>query len=673
MKVLLSWLREFVELPEDARAIADALTSVGLAVDGVEERDGGDAVLDLDITTNRVDAMNAYGVARELSVFYRTALKPPATGFAEKGAPAPEAWTVEIEAPDLCPRFCGRVLDVRVGPSPDWLRARLEAVGVRPINNVVDLTNYVMMELGHPSHAFDLAKIPGGRLEVRWARAGEKVATLDGQTRELRPGMGVIAGAEGPLSLAGIMGGASSEVSGATRTVALEAAYWDPLSIRRAAKALGMHTEASHRFERGADPEAPPLALARIAHLAEKIGAGTTRPGLVDRHPRKLPRRTVAFRPARASALLGAPVPAADDRRILGGLGFGVGQPESDALQVEVPTWRGDVSREADLVEEVGRHMGLQRIPSTIPPAGGAEGLRPAQRRDRAIREVLAGAGLTEVITYSFVPAAGPAAHGPALANPLSEDQKVLRGSLVWPGLLATLRTNLRQSRADVRIFETGRVFAPDGGETERVGILVTGAAAPLHPSEPKPRAADFADLKGLLELLAARLGLGAVEIERAGAPELLHAGQGGTVLVGGRRVGYAGALDPARAAEWEARGVVLVAEIDTAALPEAERVRVRALPRHPAVERDVSVLCDAQTPAAEVEAVIRSAAGPRLRSAAVTARFDRPPVPAGRVSLTFRLVFQEPERTLTGEEVQSAMDAVSSALRARGFEIRGE
>ena len=670
MKVLVSWLRDFVELPADAKAIGDALTSVGLAVDGVEPREGGDAVLDLDITTNRVDAMNVYGIARELAVHYRTALKPPAATFGERGTAAAEAWTVEIEAPELCPRFCGRVLDVHIAPSPEWLRARLDAVGVRPINNVVDLTNYVMMELGHPSHAFDLAKIPGGKLVVRWARAGEKVATLDGQTRDVRPGIGVIAGAEGPLALAGIMGGASSEVSEATRTIALEAAYWDPLSVRRASKALGMHTEASHRFERGADPEGPPPALARIAHLAEKIGAGTTRPALLDRNVRPIPRRSVSFRPARATALLGAPVPAADARRILTGLGFTVGSPESDAVAVAVPTWRGDVGREADLIEEVGRHMGLERIPSTIPPAGGAEGLRPRQKRDRAIRDVLAGAGLTETITYSFVPASTAVAQGPALANPLSEDQKVLRGSLVWPGLLATMRTNLRQARTDVRIFEVGRVFDAAGGESERLGLLITGATAPAHPSE-KTRPADFADLKGVLELLAARLGLGPVEIERGAVPSFLHPGQSGALRVAGTVLGYAGALDPARAAEWEARGTVLVAEV--APLPAAERVRVRALPRFPAVERDVSVLCDAQAAASEVEALIRGAAGPRLRSVTATARFDKPPVPAGKVSLTFRLVFQDPARTLTGEEVQSAMDAASSALRAHGFEIRGE
>jgi len=668
----VSWLREFVDAPADVRKLGDDLTAAGLAVDGVEIR-GDDAVLDLDITTNRVDAMSVYGVAREVSVLYGVPLKPLPATFQEKGAPAAEAWAVEIQAPDLCPRFCGRVLDVRIGASPDWMRARLEAAGVRPINNVVDLTNYVLMEMGQPSHAFDLAKIPGARLEVRWARAGERVVTLDGQARDLRPGIGVIAGPAGVLTLAGIMGGASTEVSDHTRTIALEAAYWDPLSIRRSAKALGMHTEASHRFERGADPEATPMALARIAHLAERSGAGTTRPGLIDRYVRPIPRRTVSFRPARATALLGAPVAVAEARRILTGLGFAVGKPESDAVQVEVPTWRSDVGREVDLIEEVGRHQGLNRLPSTIPAAGGAEGLRPEQVRDRRMRDVLAGAGLDEVITYSFVPAGGPFPAGPVLANPLSEDHKVLRTSLVWPGLLTVMRTNLRQSRADLRLFEIGRVFESDGGrERGRVAVLLTGAAAPLHHSE-RPRAADFFDLKGVLDVLAARLGVGRLEMAREGAPAFLHPGQSATVRLGERTVGYAGALHPDRAAEWEARGPVFVAEIDIEALPSAAAVRARPLPRFPEVERDLSVVCDAAAAAVDVADVVRAAGGPRLQAAEVTARYDRPPVPPGLVSLTFRLVFQDPSRTLTGDEVQAAMDAVVAALRARGHEIRGE
>src|SRR5262245_27834109 len=316
---------------------------VGLALEGLET-DGKDAVLDLDVTTNRVDAMNVYGLAREVAVIYGLALKPLDVSFTEKGAAA--GLEVTIEAADLCPRFCGRVLDVRMGPSPAWLRDRLEQMGVRPISNVVDLTNYVMLEMGQPSHAFDLAKVPQGRLVVRWAREGERLKTLDGVERTLHPKVGVVAGVDGPLALAGIMGGAASEVSDDTRTVALEAAYWEPLAIRRGARALGMHTEASHRFERGADPEGTAVATARIAHLLEKIGGGTTRPGLVDRVAAPRPRRCVTLRPSRARAVLGVDVPAERSKAILGGLGFAVKDAGAGTVRLEVPKWRSDVARE---------------------------------------------------------------------------------------------------------------------------------------------------------------------------------------------------------------------------------------------------------------------------------------------------------------------------------------
>ena len=304
---------------------------------------------------------------------------------------------------------------------------------MRPIHNVVDLTNYVMMEMGHPSHAFDLARVPEGRLHVRWAREGEALETLDGVTRTLSPRAGVVAGRNAALALAGVMGGASSEVRDSTRTVALEAAYWEPLAIRRAAKALGMHTEASHRFERGADPEGTVVALNRIAHLLEKIGAGSTRPGVVDRVAAPRPRRALSLRPSRLLVVLGAQVSRPRTEAILTGLGFGVKPGPGESIAVEVPSWRGDVGREADLVEEVGRHFGLDKVPSSIPPTSGLGGLGRGQAEERTIRTTLSAAGLTEVVTYAFV---GPSRDGEAsvsLENPLADVQSVLRSSLVVP------------------------------------------------------------------------------------------------------------------------------------------------------------------------------------------------------------------------------------------------
>jgi phenylalanyl-tRNA synthetase beta chain len=672
MKVPVGWLREHVDAPEDPRRIGEELTRVGFALDGLEG-EGDDAVLDLDVGTNRVDAMNVYGLARELAVALGRPLRPLELSFAESGPPAEKALDVSIEAPDLCPRFCARVLDVRVGPSPAWLRARLEKAGVRPIDNVVDLTNYVMLEMGHPSHAFDLARIPSGRLRVRWAREGERLTTLDGVARSLGAGTGVVAGPEEALGLAGIMGGATSEVSEETRVVALEAAYWEPLVIRRAAKALGMHTEASHRFERGADPEGPVAATARIAHLLQKIGAGTTRPGLVDRVASPRRRRTIVLRASRIDGLLGTEVPAARTETILSGLGFALTASGGTAWRVEVPSWRGDVAGEADLVEEVGRHYGLDKIPSALPPSVEVGRLGPGQRQERVIRDVLVGDGLSEVIQYSFV---DPASGGDVrLANPISDQQTVLRSSLAWPGLLEAFETNVRQGRPDVALFEIGRVFFPDAGlprEERHLGLLLSGAFRPPHLAQ-AARAADVFDAKGILEGLTTRLGFGAPGFDTAGErPRFLHPGQSAAVVLENRTIGWMGALRPGVR---EGRESVVVAEIllDSLVSRPAPPERFQPLPRFPEVERDLSVVTAASVPAGDVVEEVRRAAGERLRAVEVKDRYEGPPIPAGRVSLTLSLRYQDPERTLTGEEVQESVETVIRALRAAGREIRGE
>jgi phenylalanyl-tRNA synthetase beta chain len=684
MKVPVSWLKEFVEVPVEVPKLAADLSACGLAVDGVETHEG-DSVLDLDVTTNRVDCMNVYGVAREVSVLYGRPLKPIPADVPEAGAPAAEAFDVAIEAPLLCPRFCARVLDVRVGPSPAWLRERLEKVGVRPISTVVDATNYVMMEMGHPSHAFDLARIPGARLVVRWAGEGEKLTTLDGVERTLGPRQGVVAGRDGALALAGIMGGATSEVGEDTRVVALEAAYWDPLSIRRAARALGMHTEASHRFERGADPEAASLATARIAHLLGKIGAGSARPGLIDRRPAPSAARTAVFRPARANARLGVEVPAGEPERILKGLGFVLeAGPEPGSFTARIPTWRGDVAREVDLIEEVGRHHGLDKVPATLPPAQGAEGLRPAQARLRTLREALAGAGLNEVITYAFVSDRAAGDHVPprvALRNPLSDEQGVLRTSLVVPGLVGVLQLNQRRGRRDAQLFEVGRVFLPGDRpeawpvrEVQRLGLLLSGVHPPPHWSA-RPRKGDVYDAIGLLQLLAQRLGRPEWDV-RAGAPvpAFLHPGQSAAVWSGEASVGYVGRIHPDQAAAWELREETVVAELDLEPLlAPRPAVRVRPLPRFPGVTRDLSVVVPAGLAARTLEEAIRPAAGELLRGVEVTDRYEGPPLLPGTVSLTVMLTYQDPARTLTGDEVQASVRKVVEALRAQGAEIRGE
>jgi len=686
MRVPLGWLREFVPCEVEPRRLADDLTAAGLAVDAILSA-GDETVLELDITTNRVDCMNVYGVAREVAALYGLPLRPVETSLVESGAEAASELDVVIEAPELCGRFCARLLDVRVAPSPAWLRERLEQVGIRAINNVVDLTNYVMIELGQPSHAFDLARIPGGQLVVRWSREGEPLTTLDGSARRLPGRVGVIAGRGGlpALALAGVMGGASSEIGESTRVVALEAAWWDPLAVRRGARALGMHTEASHRFERGADVAAGPPALARLAHLAAKIGAGSVRPGLVERVGAQRKARALVLRPRRVDALLGVEVPPARQTEILAALGFGV-DGQGDAIAVSVPSWRLDVVGEADLAEEVGRHFGIERIPAALPPATRPGFLRRSQQRERRIREVLAGAGLSEVVNHAFVAGGASAASadgsggpdGVRLANPLSEEQDTLRSGLVKPGLLSVLRTNLRLGRRDLGLFELGRVFARDGDgvrEERRLALLLCGSARPPHWSQ-RSSPVDPFDAKGLLELLFERLGEEPPEVDRqTPPPAFLHAGQSYSLRRAGQPLGWAGALHPELRAALELREEVVVAEIATEALLEAApRVaRYAPLDRFPAVQRDLSIVCDAAVPSAEIVERVRTAAGPRLRSLGVVDRYAGERLPAGKLSLTLGLRFQDPERTLTGEEVQAAVDAALRALRAAGFEIRGE
>jgi len=660
VKLPVSWLREMV----------------GFELGGIEGR-GKDAVLDLDVTTNRVDAMNVYGLAREVAVIYSRALRPLELSFEEKGDSATEALEVTIEAPDLCPRFSARVLDVRLGPSPAWLRERLESVGVRPINNIVDVSNYVMFEMGHPSHAFDLARIPQARLRVRWAREGEKLETLDEVERTLGARAGVVAGPESALALAGIMGGASSEVSDETRVVALEAAYWNPLAIRRTAKSLGMHTEASHRFERGADPGGTTVATARIAHLLEKLGAGTTRPGLIDVLPEPLERRKVKLRASRVSLLLGTEISPEECERTLGGLGFDLAEAGKAEWGVSVPTWRGDVSREADLIEEVGRHHGVDNVPSTIPASIGVGRLGPGQKEERVVRDVLVGAGLAETIEYTFVGAPWQNGQEPIrLANPIAEQQSVLRTSLVQPGLLEALEVNVRQGRRDVALFEIGRVFHagsdPLPVEERRLALLIAGAARGHHWSEP-PRAVDLFDLKGVLELVFERLSAGPLELDTKGArPEILHPGQSAAIVLDGTAIGWLGALRPGVR---EGREPVVLAELALTPLLEHGRAvdRFEPLARFPAVERDLSIVADSGRAASQLVEIVRRAGGDLLLRVEVKDRYDRPPVPAGKVSLMLGLRYQDPQRTLTNEEVQASVEAVIRELRGAGLEIRGE
>jgi phenylalanyl-tRNA synthetase beta chain len=678
LKILLSWLRDFVNVPGTAEEIARTMSVRGFAVEGIDTLPDGDAVLDFEIMANRPDCMSVVGMAREVATAYGLEVAQPApVGLATADRGDIE---VDLEDPDLCPRYAGAVADVTMGPSPAWMQARLQAAGVRPISNIVDITNYVMVELGQPMHAFDFARIGGARIRVRRAKPGEVLRTLDGQVRELTPDMLMIADAERPVAIGGVMGGADSEVSPSTKTIVFEAAYFNPLSVRRTSKRLGLKTEASIRFERGSDPNLVAAAMPRACALLDLVGAGRARGPIVDRYPGPIGPHALRLRREKIAGLMGTAIPDADVRRILEGLGFAL-REGADGWSVTVPTRRVDAQREVDLIEEVARHYGFDRLPVTFPAlAAPAPPPDPRIMRARHLRTILTAAGFSEAVTFGFMaePAAAPFTERDDLvpiANPLSESFAVLRPS-VLPGLIDAVSHNRRREQRDVRLFEIGARFSKRLGEHRVVACAWTGVGGLDHWSG-GAREVDFFDIKGVVERLCQALRVEArtdphreAWLMPGRSAALVHDGSH-RAESRGSKLGVLGQLAPSVA---EAHGLpagdpVYVAELD---LDAAERVagagelRVEPLPRYPSVTRDVSILIADTLSAEAVRATIREAAPATLVRIREFDRYQGKGIPEGKVSLSLRLTFRSSERTLTDPEIQAAMEAIVGALREK-------
>lgn len=673
MKVPLSWIREFVDVKASAEEIGTLMGTRGLALEGLEPH-GDDVVMDFDVTANRPDCMSVIGIAREIGVAYNLPLQDEGSAHTFSAKVQDEgsgsgSISIEIREPELCPRYVGGVADVTVGPSPKWMQDRLTMCGVRPISNIVDITNYVLLELGHPMHAFDRAKLRGDRIIVRRAKDGETIITLDGKGRALTQDMLVIADGEQAEAIGGVMGGAGSEVTSATTQIVLEAAMFKPASVRATSKALGLKTEASMRFERGMDRTAPPRAMARALQLLQQIGAGTPTGDVTDIYPAPYEPKTIHLDRARISGLLGMDVPDASVTRILTSLGFGV-TTAVNGWDVTPPAWRVDIHRQVDLIEEVGRHHGFEHLPTTFPAVQQAPPLSdPRIARDRRVRTALLGMGFSEAITFAFIEtaAAEPFLNGPAvvIANPLSEKFVVMRPSLL-PGLIDALSHNARHGRPDVRMFEIGTRFSATG-ETRGAALAWMGLGTPDHWSGLR-RPVDFSDIKGVVEQLAtlASVTITFTEADRA----FLVPGRAANVLINGEPIGVLGQLAPAvaEARDLAASTGIYVAEINldavTAAAPLEVR-RARPLPRYPFVVRDVSILVSDALSAETVRGTIRTAAPGTLIQVREFDRYQGKGIPDGKVSLSFRLTFQSPERTLTDDEVSAAMNAIVSALKS--------
>ncbi len=699
MKVLLSWLRDFVDVPGRPEDIAAAMSVRGFAVEGIEQFGDGDAVIDFEVTGNRPDCMSVSGMAREVATAFGLQVRRPAVSTSIRRANAAgesgpalhlaSLKTVEqgdieviIENPDLCPRYAGAVADVTIGPSPDWMQSRLRATGVRPTSNIVDITNYVLLELGQPMHAFDQVKLAGGQIRVRTARPGETLSTLDGKQRELSPEMLLIADAARAVAVAGVMGGADSEVTDETKAIVFESAHFNALSVRRTSKALGLKTEASMRFERGTDPRLPVTAMERACALLEMIGAGTARGTVVDRYPARIEPTVLRLRRNRIAGLLGVSISDSDVRRVLEALGFALRDAEA-GWDITVPTRRVDVTREVDLIEEVARHCGFDRIPATFPALTvPPPPLDPRIARTRQLRSLATGQGFSEAVTFGFTSA--PAAEAFAareaivpIVNPLSEAFAVLRPSLL-PGLVESAGRNIRRGQRDVQLFEIGNRFTRQDGESQAIAFIWTGAGRTPHWSE-RTRDADFFDATSFVSTLADTFDASVRLQPLTAPPAYLVAGQAAEIAASDKsqtagsaatvRAGVVGRLAPGvgELLGLPAEVPAYVGEVQVESLAQFRRTSLKASapPRFPSIDRDISILVDDTTPAQAVRGTVSARAIAHLVNLREFDRYAGKGIPEGKVSLSLRLTFRAADRTLTDAEVQSAMDDVLSALKS--------
>ncbi len=689
MKVVYNWLKEFVDVTASPADLRARLSLAGVAVDSIEETAAG-PVLDAEVTANRPDCLGHLGIAREVAAIYRLPLKPLHPKLKESAEKAADSTRVEIAAPDLCGRFTARVLrGVKVQPSPNWLRQRLEAIGEKSINNVVDVTNYVMFELGHPLHAFDFDKLQERRIVVRRAKPGEKIRTLDGAERTLAKEMCVVADAARAVGIGGVMGGAETEISFSTRNVLIECAWFDPISVRRTSKALGLRTEASYRFERGADPEMAELASRRAAELIQQVAGGELLAGVVDVYPHRAPEKKIELSRKELLRVMGADVPDRDIEAILSALGFqpvrvdvnrGSDGSIAAVWECRQVSWRQNVTRGIDLIEEVARHYGYDKFPPRLPPAKlPAHRLPHAEAQDR-LRERIVALGYQEIVEIPIVDTQRnelfrPENLAPAvIGNPLAEDASVMRSSGTV-SMLRAIEWNLNHGQRNLRLFEIGKTYELRDGEPVETQVLTLGATGLAQEKtiyEPA-REVSFADLKGDLDRIGELAGGFAWQ---SGGPQWLTSSRAAQISLAAKSAapagfGLAGQLARRIADIYKFRQDVFVAELRLEPLvtgveaADATR-RFKPLPRFPAVERDFSLVLTDGVTFAQVIETIRSLQISELESIEAADLFRGGQVPVGKFSLMIRVKFQSAEATFTDAQLNDFSGRIVAALQQK-------
>jgi phenylalanyl-tRNA synthetase beta chain len=697
MKIVYNWLKEYVDAKATPAELRARLSLAGTPVDAIEESAAG-PVLDAEITANRPDCLGHYGMAREVSAIYRLPLKPVQPKLKESGEKAADAARVEIEAPELCGRFTARVLrGVKVQPSPDWLRQRLEAIGQNSINNIVDITNYVMFDLGQPQHAYDLDKLSEHRIVVRRARAGEKLRTLDGTERTLKNDMCVIADGKRAVGIGGVMGGAETEISFSSRNILLESAWFDPISVRRTSKALGLRTEASHRFERGGDLEMAELASRRAVELIQQVAGGESLAGVVDVYPGQTQPQKIEFTRKELLRVMGADVPDRDIEDILSALGFRPVRVDANrgsegslvaAWECWETPWRRDVTRGIDLVEEVARLYGYDKFPARLPPSKlPSHRLPHAEAQDR-LRERIIALGYQEILAIPLVDKERDVLFRPenlqpaVIGNPLAEDASVMR-STGAVSMVGALEWNLNHGQRDLRLFEIGKTYELQNGEPVITNVITLGATGLAREKTIHEAAREFGfeDLKGDLDRIGALAGgfswlnasVGWLAASRSAMVHLLRdtffsADERPIVATTGFHLGCAGQVARRVADQFKLRQNAYIAELrlePLLAAIEAARAgtRFKPLPRFPAVERDFSLVLSDGVSFAKVEETIRSLAIPELQRIEAADLFRGGQVPAGKFSLMIRVTFQSAQATLTDAQLSDFSSRIVAAL----------
>lgn len=649
-----------------------------LQEDGVQPGDdiaavigADDHVVEFEITPNRPDCLSVIGLAREAAVTFDQPLKlhtPVVKGCEDD---ITNHVSIRIDAPELCPRYTARMVrNVKIAPSPAWMRERLRNSGVRPINNIVDITNYVMLEYGQPMHAFDFACIGGDQIIVRTAREGETIQTLDGTARQLAPSMLCICDAQKPVGLAGVMGGANSEIEGDTAMVVFESANFNGPSVRRTATALGMRTEASGRFEKGLDPMNTMAAVDRACELVELLGCGEVMQGVIDVMPKPFTPTTVKLEPEKVNGLLGTDVSETEMRRILLALGFGL-----DGDTIIVPSWRGDVEHYSDIAEEVARFYGYNKIPSTLMRGQTTSGgYTERQKAENELGNLARTLGYNEIITYSFIspsyydkialPADSPLRNSMKILNPLGEDTSIMR-TTVLPSMLEILTRNYNYRNKSVKLYELGRVyFAKENGMADEPKFLCLGAYGGDM---------DFFRLKGAVERILGGLRVEGLSFEAESANPSYHPGRCAKVFAGETELGVIGQIHPHVAENYGVDAELYAAELKLDAILDARGgTPVYApLPRFPAVTRDIAVVCDASIPVAKLEKCILGAGGKYLKHCELFDVYTGAPIPVGMKSVAFSLELRADDQTLTDDHADETMNAVLAALKEIGAAIR--